>query len=145
MPSTPKDEPDVVILDDRELYEIIFSAICTYCHHWHAGEGRYCDAFPSRTIPKAIWEGHNLHIQPVGGETKEHGQPITFAPAPGVVRTPENEKLLDAYEAASAGQNNTAGDEERRLLSARAAAILLGVVPRADTAPRQTAPADRLV
>lgn len=55
-----------LVLDDRELYEGIFSPVCAYCAHWLAGLGRRCLAF--ERIPDDIWSGTVDHRSPYPGD-----------------------------------------------------------------------------
>lgn|GEM_PF-3126847 len=62
---------EVFILDDSEIYDIVFSPVCTFCKHLI--EHRKCKAF--ERIPDEIWLGHNDHRKPYPGDNG-----ITFTP-----------------------------------------------------------------
>ena len=91
------------MLDDRELYKMHYSPVCTYCAHWQPEYERHCLAFPEgktqkNHIPDRVWYGDSFHVEPIGGEQVDaRGKPITFQPLRRVKRSPENAPLLDAY------------------------------------------------
>lgn len=65
------------MIDDRELYEVHLSPICTFCGHFKPENWRRCAAFPD-SIPDEIWNGVNDHTTPYPGD---HG--IRFEKLPG--------------------------------------------------------------
>ena len=65
------------MLDGPEDSIPVFSAVCVYCRHLRAGEGRTFVAFPKRDgIPLEIWLGHNDHRLPYPGDHGIQFQPV---------------------------------------------------------------------
>lgn len=65
-----------MILDDKILYEVIYSPVCGRCARLQDGVKKTCGAFPAG-IPDAIWRGANKHRKPYPGD---HG--LTFQERP---------------------------------------------------------------
>jgi len=59
----------MILIDDRELDEVIYSPTCAGCKHFNYIDprARVCDAFPDG-IPEVIWIGKNDHRKPYPGD-----------------------------------------------------------------------------